>query len=79
MAAINKYRETCFFCCHFWGECTCEWPACDDENADGFDFEGTWITKPNVSVCTRFFVNPVVYYGAPYIEFAKARSLKVEA
>lgn len=67
-----EYRETCYFCKNPWGGCRCDFPQDDGSGVchpDGFDWEGMWITQPNVSACTRFFVDPVIYYGQPYIDF----------
>ena len=68
--------DTCFFCANAWGRCTCDFPRCftDDgepgeEQPPGFEWKGFWITQPNVSVCTRFFVDPFEYYGDAYVAF----------
>lgn len=65
---MRGVRETCYFCSATWGSCSCSFP--EGADAPGFDFEGTWITAPNVSECGRFFVDPVAYYGAAYAAFA---------
>jgi len=72
-------RQSCWFCDHTWGACTCTkllgfvFPEDLPEDAtvatfDGFDDETHefFITAPNVSECGRFFVDPVAYYGAPF-------------
>lgn len=72
-------RSHCFFCGATWGACTCEFPDQADLAAyaeaaglpfdlgdlPGFDFGGKdfWITDPGVSVCGRFYVDPLTYYG----------------
>lgn len=72
LALIERYRakynqppdgrRTCFFCDNVWGKCSCDKPVCAP-----FDFEDyVWIREPNVSVCTRYYVDPVYYYGAEY-------------
>jgi len=52
---------TCYFCSQPWGECRCSW-----NEDDGFDTGQFWITHPNVSECTRFFVDPNLHYGKAY-------------
>jgi hypothetical protein len=66
--------EFCYFCRAAYGACSCDWP--DPEERDGaeylFEHHGTIIAKPNVSVCGRFFVNPVLYYGAAYVTWFRS-------
>lgn len=64
---FDGHREACFFCAQRWGNCTCNFPDSDNVNAAGFEFEEFWITAPNVSVCSRFFIDPVVYFGEAYL------------
>ncbi len=49
--------------------------ADDSSSVDelGFLADGYFITSPNVTECGRFFVDPIVYYGQPYIDWAKER------
>jgi len=61
---MTPYRETCYFCTNAWGACTCTFPD-PSETSPGFDFRDTWVTSPNVSVCGRFYVEPLAYYGEP--------------
>jgi hypothetical protein len=61
--------EKCYFCANRWGKCTCGFPDCDDERAPFVDWKGFAIMAPNVSECTRFFVDPVVYYGEPFFQY----------
>lgn len=59
------------------GKCSCEFPriAPDGTSSDvEFDWEGFWITQPNVSECTRFFVNPVICYGEAFLKWLSTRS-----
>lgn len=69
---FKGHRQTCFSCDQVWGECTCKSVDSDDENAPGFDFKDLWITNPNVSICTRFFVDPTEYYGEAYTSWVAA-------
>ncbi len=70
----SDYRQTCYFCANEWGTCTCQFRDFDpdvDESLDGlegFDWNDFYITSPNVSVCTRFYVDPVAYYGRAFLE-----------
>jgi len=66
---FEGHLEKCYFCSNVWGECSCSFcPNRDDDpTAVGFEWEGFFITAPNVSECTRFFVNPIVCYGEAYI------------
>lgn len=57
----------CWFCNGVWGSCTCAWP--DPDNHPGFEHEGMHIIRPNVSVCSRFYVNPIAYYGRAFLEW----------
>ena len=34
-----------------------------EEEEQGFEYEGIWITNPYLSECGRFEVNPKEYYG----------------
>lgn len=61
-------RNTCYSCDNVWGQCTCE---IDGEEC--FEFNGTVITDPTVSECGRFFVDPVVYYGLPFLQWKAAK------
>ena len=65
----------CWFCDQRWGACTCTFPdgeaAAYDESTPGFDTGDMWITAPNVSECTRWFVNPIEVYGEPFVTWAK--------
>ena len=69
----------CWFCGNHWGSCTCTFPKDVDDRGEpvdtselpGFGSDGTWITSPNVSVCTRFFVDPIAAYGAPFVTWVK--------
>jgi len=78
-ALFKGIRETCFFCNNLCGACICTFydPAdsssADVVIADGFFADGFFITAPNVTECGRFFVDPIVYYGQPYIDWAKER------
>ena len=54
----------CYFCGNKWGKCICEW-----DKESGFEWEGFFITEPNVSECGRTFVDPVKYYGQAYLDF----------
>lgn len=70
--------ETCHFCRASWGSCRCAFkPPVDDmcrvTDAPGFDWNGFFITQPNRSCCTRFFVDPVVYYGSAYVDWCKSQ------
>jgi hypothetical protein len=57
-------RATCYFCENAWGACTCTFPNGAEARARaGFDFGDVWVTDPSVSVCGRFYVDPLVYYG----------------
>lgn len=72
---FDAYLPACFFCGNEWGKCLCRWDNPDEcgrmpENAKGFDTGDFFITQPNVSECTRYFVDPVRYYGAAYVEAA---------
>lgn len=73
--AFEGHRETCYFCDNRWGKCTCAFPDCAvyDPNAPGFEWGCFFITAPNVSECTRFFVDPVVYYGEAFTSSDLAR------
>jgi hypothetical protein len=69
-------RSTCSFCGGQWGVCTCAFDAPDEEGclpegARGFDSRDFFVTEPNISVCGRFYVDPVAYYGEAYVEAAK--------
>ena len=68
----------CWFCDQRWGACTCTFPdgeaAAYDESTPGFDTGDMWITAPNVSECTRWFVNPIEVYGEPFVTWAKEQS-----
>lgn len=37
--------------------------TCDETGALGFAFDGTFITRPFLSECGRFAVDPRKYYG----------------
>lgn len=43
----------------------------DDEEKDGFHWNGFFITDPWMSECGRFQVIPVQYYGKAYIEWVR--------
>jgi hypothetical protein len=62
---LEYIRETCYFCTQDWDHCTCKWPG----DSIGFNTEDFFITDPNVSECGRFFVDPVKYYGTPYVSW----------
>lgn len=68
---FEGHIEKCFFCRQEWGSCECDFIL--DE--DGFNFNEFYITRPNVSVCTRFFVDPYVYYGEAYKKWWSTRSV----
>jgi hypothetical protein len=75
-ALFKGFRETCFFCNNLYGACICTFDDADDPNSVdeiGFLADGYFITSPNVTECGRFFVDPIVYYGQPYIDWAKER------
>jgi hypothetical protein len=61
-------RDTCYFCRQGWGGCKCNWPVCGDDyvEVDGFDFQGVWITQPNVGVSGFPYVDPYQYYGEAF-------------
>lgn len=79
--AVVKVTDRCYFCGGAWGACTCAFPSVlDDEgrlvdvpDEEGFDWCGMFVTEPNVSDCGRWFVNPVTYYGAAYVEWVRKR------
>jgi hypothetical protein len=58
----HEFLDKCYFCRGKYGECTCE----DLEDQDGFSYQGTTITSPNVSECAMYFVDPYKYYGLYY-------------
>lgn len=60
-------RSACWFCGGTWGKCACSWP--DSVDTDGFDFEGFFISQPNITECNRFFVDPVLYYGDAFVRW----------
>lgn len=64
---FEGHRETCYFCHNSWGKCTCASPGPENREAPGFLWNEMWINEPNVSECTRYFVDPVVYYGEAYL------------
>ena len=67
--------DHCYFCGGAWGECICGWKHEWETDADTlFDTGEFAITAPNVSVCTRFYVAPVQYYGTPYVEWLASLS-----
>lgn len=69
----------CWFCGNRWGSCTCAFPKDVDDRGEpvdtselpGFGVDGMWITSPNVSECTRFFVDPIAAYGAAFVTWVK--------
>lgn len=65
--------DTCWFCDNEWGQCTCAFPKDDGsgEELPGFDANGRWISSPNVSECSRFFVDPIETYGTAFVEWVK--------
>lgn len=65
--------ERCYYCHAEYGGCTCGWPD-DPESSDGFVCRDHWITKPNVSVCGRFYVDPTIYYAPDYATWHASRS-----
>lgn len=76
---FEGHLEKCYFCDAVWGECICNFPCnvcnCDSE-APGFDFGGCFIVQPNVTECTRFFVDPTVYYGEAFTSRFRIRTIK---
>ena len=72
------YLEQCFFCNGAWGKCTCPpLPECDDPKAEeGFSWGGLWISDPSLSSCTRFFVDPVAYYGEAYTNWKDRKAFE---
>ena len=74
----RKFRARCYFCRGLWGACMCDWPnpeVSETDEIDGFDHKGFWIVQPNVSTCTRFYVDPEQYYGAAYLAWASDQGL----
>jgi hypothetical protein len=62
--------KTCYFCDNKWGACTCRF----DEHPDaGFLWRGTAIKDPCTDDSGRWFVDPVAYYGEPYIKWRDSR------
>lgn len=75
MAADARFLDHCYFCGGAWGECTCQWKHEWESDADTlFDTGEFVITAPNVSICTRFYVDPVKYYGEPYLTWLRSQS-----
>ena len=75
----DAIRDTCAWCEAAWGSCTCQFPdpkECDVREVPGFDYQGMWIVQPNVSVCGRFYVDPVRYYGKAYTDWRDANGMK---
>jgi hypothetical protein len=68
-------RPTCFFCGNTWTGCTCVVPERDKilnyttSEKDGFEFGGFHIVDPSLSENTLYFVDPVIYYGKPYLDW----------
>lgn len=61
MKPLNK----CYFCHNTWGHCSCS-PL---EKGHGFTCDGIEILEPMVDETGRFFVDPVKYYGDPYVKW----------
>lgn len=70
----NCYLERCYFCDNEWGSCRCRFPDSTEEEVPGFEFGGCWITSPNVSCDGMCFVDPILYYGAVYVQALEAGS-----
>lgn len=58
-----SHRKTCYFCGAVWGQCRCTGPV-----AAAFAFECYWVTDPSISVCGRFFVDPIACYGNAFVQ-----------
>lgn len=67
--ALLGYLKHCYFCAGTWGRCTCEFPDFDDERRPVLYWKEYAIAAPNVSECTRFFVDPVTYYGDAFFQY----------
>lgn len=66
-AEQENIRETCYFCDAAWDECQCDGPV-----AAAFGFDSFLVTRPAVSVCGRFYVDPVAYYGDAFVQARRA-------
>lgn len=73
------YRTTCAFCDSRFGRCSCFGPIDDEPDLTGlvrdglaFDTGDMIITHPNLSECGRFFVEPALAYGLPFVKWATA-------
>ena len=68
------YADTCYRCERPWGACTCREPypghsagEPPPEDFDGVDVGWMTIADPSSSECTRFLVEPEVYYALPFV------------
>lgn len=64
------YVDNCYFCGEEYDTCECE------PHQSGFEFEGYIIHEPNVSVCGDRLVDPTVYYGRAYLEWAELNGVE---
>lgn len=71
MDKTNHLRTSCWFCEGCWGECACSFTEgwIGDPVSDGFLFDGTFITQPNVSENTIGYVDPAKYYGEAFTKW----------
>lgn len=53
--------------------------TCDETGALGFAFDGTFITRPFLSECGRFSVNPQKYYGLSSAQIRELECAEIEA
>ena len=61
-------------CC----QCSEEYDYCECEPiAEGFKFDGFYITEPNVDISGDRLVDPEVYYGEAYKRWRRSNDAKV--
>lgn len=63
----DMFLESCYFCGHRWGECTCQFT----QDEVKFESDDTDIVEPNIDESGRFFVDPVRYYGQDFLDWQK--------
>ena len=75
------HRGQCYFCEREACSCDDAYPgefvgADPPADLDTFLFEGVAVYDPKWDVSGRFYVDPVVYYGKVFVEWAKKKGMK---